>query len=139
MDQQLFKLMRDETEKKRIVAREGKSFLIYYVPQRAWAAASESKVRVLQQALQDLMDSSPNAALSLAFDHRTFPTGPIPMDLRVPDEGLYCRLTWRETTVDPLVKERIAQEVVDVFSQANLQIVDVTEDLDRVFLFVFGQ
>lgn len=62
----------------------------------------------------------------------------LPSDIDGPDAGLYLRFTWQLASSASHQLERVIDSAQACFDRANVEVKNVTEHLDRIFLLIYG-
>ena len=139
MDPRLIKAIQEDTKRRSLQARKGKAYLIYAIRHHALQSTSATQLRKVDDALKGIVSSAQNQSVQLKIERRNLKQDALPIDIDGPEAGVYLRFTWDDEDSTSSIRERIARDIKECFEQAQVEAKDVTADLDRIFLLVFGE
>ena len=138
MHPKLADAIREKTRERTTAARSGKGFLILFIRHSSLSRYSGAQLQQADEGPKQMARSAECQAISLQIESEVLNPDSLPIDIDGPDAGLYVRFIWQLASSASSQLERISMSAHACFERAHIEVKDVTEDLERIFLLVFG-
>jgi len=138
MHPKLVNAIREQMRERANAARAGKACLIFFVSQASLQGCSVAQKQKLVRDLEQMAQTADYQAVSLQIEQRVFHSDSLPIDIDGPDTGWYLRFVWQLESSASIQPERVSQSAKACFDLAHIEAQDVTRDLERIFLMVYG-
>lgn len=138
MNTKLVNAIQEQMRERAMAARAGMGYLILFISQYSLKKYSGDQVQQADDALKQMALSEDFKAIGLEIQPRLLPPDSLPSDIDVPDAGLYVRFVWQLVPSASSQLEHVSRSAQACFKQAQVDAVDVTGDLERIFLLVYG-
>ncbi|WP_027906840.1 hypothetical protein [Pseudomonas taiwanensis] len=138
MNTKLVNAIREQMRERALAARAGKGYLILFISQSSLKGYSGDQMQRADDALKQMALSEDFQAIGLEIQRRMLRPDSLPSDIVGPDAGLYVRFVWQLVPSASSQLEHVSRSAQACFKQAQVDAVDVTRDLERIFLLVYG-
>lgn len=138
MNTKLVNAIQEQMRERAMAARAGMGYLILFISQYSLKKYSGDQVQQADDALKQMALSEDFKAIGLEIQPKLLPPDSLPSDIDVPDAGLYVRFVWQLVPSASSQLEHVSRSAQACFKQAQVDAVDVTGDLERIFLLVYG-
>ncbi|WP_409322635.1 hypothetical protein [Pseudomonas putida] len=130
--------IKERNRERTAAARSGKGYLILFVSHSSLGRYSGVQLQQANEGLKQMARSAECQAISLQIESEVLNPDSLPVDIDGPDAGLYVRFIWQLASSASSQNERVSLSAHACFERAHIEVKDVTADLERIFLLVFG-